>query len=352
MKQRGNRIAGMAMAVVAVLVIAAAPSAQAGDVITFAGYGGAYQKGIVDALAQPAARRLGLSLAQNTTPGLTAVRVQVQSGSPAWDIVNLGADECAAGSAQGLFEPLDYHVIDATGLAANTHARDWVAANYYSVVLAYRKDKYGEHPPRTWRDFWNAAQFPGRRAMSDAPIESLEIALLADGVQPDRLYPLDIDRAIRSMTKLKPAITVWWSSGAQSAQLIQSGEVDMEMIWGSRLTPVLRDNAPVSYSTAETILGMGCLAIPKGARHVAEAQKMIALMVSPGLQANIPRTLEGYGPANARAFEVGKFDAHTLAELNSSPENLAHSIQIDGRWWGAGNNQKTAAARYKALIAR
>lgn len=335
----------------AVTAVTANP-ALAGETVTFAGYGGAYQKGMVEALAQPAAARLGLSLVQNTTPGLTAVRVQVQSGSPAWDIVNLGSDECAAGSTQNLFEPLDYKQIKTDGIAQNAWSKDWIASNYYSVVLAYRKDKFPNNPPRTWQDFWNVSKFPGRRAMSDAPIESLEIASLADGVQPDKLYPLDVDRAVRSIQKLKPAVSVWWSSGAQSAQLIESGEVDMEMIWGSRLTPVLHDKAPVAYSTTETILGMGCLAIPKGARHAAAAQKMIALMMSPELQANIPHALEGYGPTNARAFEVKQFSPQELAELNSSPQNLKNAVKIDGRWWGAGDNQKTATARYKAAISR
>jgi putative spermidine/putrescine transport system substrate-binding protein len=339
--------------VTGVLALAAVSGiAQAGETVTFAGYGGAYQKGMVEALAQPAATQLGLSLAQNTTPGLTAVRVQVQSGSPAWDIVNLGSDECAAGSTQGLFEPLDYRQIKTDGIPQSAWAKDWIASNYYSVVLAYRKDKYANNPPRTWQDFWNVSKFPGRRAMSDAPIESLEIASLADGVQPDKLYPLDLDRALRSIEKLKPNVSVWWSSGAQSAQLIESGEVDMEMIWGSRLTPVLKDNAPVAYSSEQTLLGMGCLAIPKGARHAAAAQKMIALMMSPGLQANIPQYLDGYGPTNTRAFNVRPFSAQALAELNSSPQNLAKAVKIDGRWWGAGDNQKTATARYKAAIAR
>ncbi|WP_028206898.1 ABC transporter substrate-binding protein [Paraburkholderia nodosa] len=326
--------------------------AMAGETVTFAGYGGAYQKGMVEGLAQPAAARLGYSLVQNTTPGLTAVRVQVQSGSPAWDIVNLGSDECAAGSTQGLFEPLDYKQIKTDGIPHNAYAKDWIASNYYSVVLAYRKDKYGNNPPRTWQDFWNVSRFPGRRAMSDAPIESLEIAALADGVQPDKLYPLDINRALQSIEKLKPHVNVWWSSGAQSAQLIESGEVDMEMIWGSRLTPVLKDNAPVAYSNAQTILGMGCLAIPKGARHAAAAQKMIALMTSPELQANIPQYLEGYGPTNVHAFDVKTFSPQALAELNSSPQNLERAVKIDGRWWGAGENQKVATVRYKAAIAR
>lgn len=346
----GREVLGRLIAVVA--MSSACATASAGETLVFAGYGGAYQKGMMSALVQPAADKLGVSISQNTTPGIAAVRMQVQSKRPAWDIVNLGTDECSAGSAQGLFEPLDYTVISADKLPSDAVGKDWVASNYYSAVLAYRTDKYGNNPPKTWKDFWDTSRFPGRRGMSDAPIESLEIALLADGVPADKLYPLDVDRAIRSLAKLKPHVAVWWSSGAQSAQLIANGEVDMEMIWSSRVVPVVADKAPVAYSLTNSILGMGCLAIPKGAKNAKLAQKMIGVMLTPELQASIPTHLEGYGPANPEAINVRKFSPQVLKTLNSSPENLAKAVRINASWWGEGENQKVATDKYKALISR
>ena len=36
---------------------------------------------------------------------------------------------------------------------------------------------------------------------------------MADGVAPDKLYPLDVDRAFKKLEEIKPNITVWWTSG-------------------------------------------------------------------------------------------------------------------------------------------
>ena len=62
---------------------------------------------------------------------------------------------------------------------------------------------------------------------------------MADGVPPDQVYkvlsaPGGIDRAIKKLTELKPHIAVWWSSGAQSAQFMVDGAVDMVMGWNGR----------------------------------------------------------------------------------------------------------------------
>ena len=73
----------------------------------------------------------------------------------------------------------------------------------------------------------DAQAFPGRRALSAYPQEMMEIALLGDGAARDKLYPLDAKRAFAALNRIKPNIGVWWSSGAQSAQLIKDGEVDL-----------------------------------------------------------------------------------------------------------------------------
>src|SRR5579859_4256216 len=90
----------------------AASQARAEDSVTFAGFGGQYQTSVRKALFDPAARKLGVKVTEETHTGLASVRVQVQSGSPAWDIVQLGDGDCAIGEKEGLFETLDYSLIN------------------------------------------------------------------------------------------------------------------------------------------------------------------------------------------------------------------------------------------------
>ena len=55
-----------------------------------------------------------------------------------------------------------------------------------------------------WADLFDTAKIPGKRTFYkwSAP-GVLEIALLADGVAPDKLYPLDLDRAFKKLDTIK-----------------------------------------------------------------------------------------------------------------------------------------------------
>src|SRR5690606_34475398 len=103
----------------------------------------------------------------------------------------------------------------------------FAGCNVFAVVLAYRTDAFedkGKQPPQSWADFFDTKKFPGRRAMRKHPFDTIEQALLADGVPLDKLYPLDFDRAYKKLDTIKNVIDVWWTGGAQTSQLLKSGE--------------------------------------------------------------------------------------------------------------------------------
>lgn len=327
------------------LLLASPVSAQE---LTVAGLGGKIQEDLASTLWIPAAEQAGITLRQESMEGIAGVRVQVQSGNPGWDVVHLGGDECAVGAREGLFEPLDYSVIDASGIDEAAKGESWVSTNTYSVVLAYRTDTYDDNPPKNWADFWNVEEFPGRRALGVYPQEMMEIGLLAAGVPKEEVYPLDVDKALESLATIQPHIDVWWSSGAQSAQLIADGEVDMLAIWGSRVTGVIDNGAPVAFTYEDGILGSGCMAILKGSDNVEAAQKFLANVVSPELQARIPEEMPYYGPANQKAFEFTNASEEVVAQSNSSPENAAKQLVIDVDWWA--ENAAEIQEDYKMMM--
>ncbi|UUZ66493.1 hypothetical protein LP417_33435 (plasmid) [Polaromonas sp. P1-6] len=75
---------------------------------------------------------------------------------------------------------------------------------------------------------------------------------------------------------------------------------------------------------------------------------MIAAMVTPQIQANIPEFLELYGPVNTKAFEARKFSPAELVKINSSPQNRREQIMMDPRFWGA--NLPKATEMYRQLM--
>ncbi|TGP22827.1 MULTISPECIES: ABC transporter substrate-binding protein [unclassified Mesorhizobium] len=320
------------LAITGLLASVAVP-ASAADTITVASWGGTYQEAQTKAFFDPTAKELGITIKQDTTNGLDDVRLQVTGNAVKWDITELGADECARGSKEGLFEKLDYSLIDKSGINPKLVHDDWVGVSYTSVVLIYRTDVFGDKGPKTWADFWDVEKFPGRRALSGSQAtETLSVAALAKGTPIDKVYPVDIDGALQSVDKVKGHIDAWWTSGAQAMQLVKDGEVDMASIWNGRAGTLRKEGAPVAFSFDQGVLTADCMVIPKGSKNKDLAMKALARFVSPDLQANLPLYVDN-GPANEKAFETGKIPQERIRDINSSPENVKKQVLQDPEFW-------------------
>ena len=110
------------------------------------------------------------------------------------------------------------------------------------------------------------------------------MALIADGVPMDKLYPLDVDRAFKKLEQLKPHVLVWWNSGAQSAQVLKDGEVDMVAAWNGRIQALETEpegkGGKIKTTFNQQILVSDCWMIPKGAPNKDLAMKAIAIMIA------------------------------------------------------------------------
>ncbi len=166
--------------------------AIAQDTVTFASWGGAYQKAQREALLTPAEELLNVKVLEDTLTGLAEVRAQVRAGAVTWDIVDLEIDACVRAAQEGLLEPIDYDIVSNHGFEEAAFAEHWIGVIYFSTVLAYSTEAYGDNPPQSWADFWDVERFPGARSMQKDPSANVEIALLADGVPLDQVYPIDL----------------------------------------------------------------------------------------------------------------------------------------------------------------
>src|SRR3954468_7530895 len=83
--------------------------AAAAEQITFVSQGGAYQKAQTVAILDPAAKKLGITVNQDSIPDAWPVmKSQVASGKPSWDVVDVPTGYCLRGGAQDLVEKLDF----------------------------------------------------------------------------------------------------------------------------------------------------------------------------------------------------------------------------------------------------
>jgi len=306
------------------------------DQITFVSQGGAYQKAQTVAILDPAAKKLGITINQDSIPDAwPAIKSQVASGKPTWDVVDTPTGNCLRGGEQGLIEKLDFAKLpNAAAMPEDYRSPYSVAYEFYSSVLAFSRKKFPDAAPSNWADFWDVKKFPGRRALRNHPFATLEAALMADGVAPDKLYPLDVDRAFRKLEEIKPSITVWWTSGAQSAQLLNDGEVDMVMAWNGRVSALMGEGAKVAFTFNQGILQSTSLCILKGAPNLATAVRFLNEAVDPVNQANLPLHID-YGPANPKAFDTGVIKPERVAQLPSAPDNASKQALMSYAWWSS-----------------
>jgi putative spermidine/putrescine transport system substrate-binding protein len=331
------------------LAILTAAAAQAGEV-TFVSQGGAYQEAQTQAILNPVAEKLGITVNQDSSPDAwPMLRTQFATGRPIWDVIDTPTKDCIRGGEQGMIERLDLSQMPNVAAMPAEYRTDYsVAYEFYSSVLAYSADAFGDNPPASWADFWDVENFPGPRALRNHPLATLEAALFADGVTAEEMYPLDVERAFAKLEEIKPHITVWWTSGAQSAQLLADGEVDMIMAWNGRVSAVQKEGAPVSFTYNQGMLQYTSLCILKDAPNAETAVRFVNAALDPEIQANFPTYID-YGPGNPLAYETGKISPERAAELPSAPENAARQVLVSTEWWASPEGEDVLA-RWAAFI--
>lgn len=340
----------LSVAMITTSLVAFSAAQASAEQVTFVSQGGAYQEAQTKAILDPVAKLLGITVNQDSSPDAwPVIKTQTATGKPIWDVVDTPTKDCIRGGEQGMIEKLDFSQIPNAASMPDTYKTPYsVAYEFYSSVLAFNKKKFGDKGPQNWADFWNVEKFPGTRALRNHPLATLEAALLADGVPADKLYPLDVDRAFKKLEEIKPHVTVWWTSGAQSAQLLADGEVDMEMAWNGRVSAVAKEGAPVGFTYQQGFLQYTSLCILKGAPNLATAIKFVNAAMTPEIQANFPAYID-YGPGNPAAFATGKISPERAAQMPSSPENAAKQVLVSTEWWSSPAGE-AAQKRWASFI--
>lgn len=336
-----------------VLAALLASSALAQDKeVTIASWGGSYQDAQSKALFQPASEKTGIAVKEESYGGMSDVRLQVQTGAVTYDVVVSGSGSAARAAEEGLLEELDYNVIDVSEFGEGYYSDYCVGGDVFSVVYAWNTDTVGEEGPQSWTDFFDAEKFPGSRAYRGKVSGALEPALMADGVPPEEVYEVlsteeGIDRAIDKIRELKPHIDVFWTSGAQHAQLMKDGEVDMSTGWNGRFDNARKDGAKLDYSYNQALADYDCFAIPKGAPNKDTAMEFLAEISKAEYQDDLPEYIT-YGPTNLAAYETGEISEDMKAQLPSSPQNAQKQLTIDTDWYQKWETK--AAEKYQAML--
>ncbi|MBH5396242.1 ABC transporter substrate-binding protein [Bradyrhizobium sp. CNPSo 4010] len=301
--------------------------------VRIANYGGATAEAQLKAWFEPFEKATGIKVRTFPTADTAKAKAMVETGNLEWDLVNLGRGDILKLMKVGdYFESIDYSLID-DGLGKEYRFGFGVEMNTFAQVMAYRTDAFKGAVPASWGDFWDTNRFPGDRAMygigAGGPPE-IEFALMAAGVPADKLYPLDIEKALASYDKIRKSVAKWWTTGAQPPQMLSDREIVMTTVWNGRMSALQEQGVPAAICWNQGLLKRDAWGILKGAKNKANAMKLLAYSTMPIPQARFAMLIP-YGNTNEGANEY--IPPQRLAMLPSAPENKKQLVFSNVEWW-------------------
>jgi putative spermidine/putrescine transport system substrate-binding protein len=316
------------------------PPRQEGVTLSFVSFGGVYQEAQRKAWLEPYTELTGVQFTEDENSLNATIKAQVESGQVTWDVVDVGND-FGTDAHKDLLEPLDYSLIPRDEMNEALGVTDYRVPDItYGVVLGYNTEVLGAgNVPAGWADFFDTTKFPGKRGAWDYSESGMfEFALMADGVAPADLYPLDLPRATRKLDTIKDDL-VFWTSGGQSQELIGSGEVAMTMIWNGRAWSAKNlDNKPVEIQWNQQIVTADYLVVPKGSPNKDAAMKFIAYTACAENNAK-PSEFIPYGPTNknsqpnpAMVQDLSVTNADENSAYFDDPYLVDNFAEIDAAW--------------------
>ena len=296
--------------------------------------GGAFGEALQKAVYTPFTQETGITVQVVNLQG-TQMLAQIKQGRPQFDLINNSMMDHAKFAAQDALETLDPDRIKSLKSAKipesqiTDHA---VAGSFYATCMAYRTDAFGGRKPESWADFWDTKAFKGSRSMCnpDADPPELEFALLADGVPMDKLYPLDVDRAFKVLTRLRPDIKKFWDSGPLPGVLLSRQEVTMSTVWDGRLADLQKQGVPVERQLNGARRQFQGFAIAKDAAHVDAAYQLMDYSLRPEVAAALAKTFPS-NPASPVAYT--KLTNEERSKLAGAPEYYDKGFDMDVNWW-------------------
>lgn len=330
------------IAILAATLSACNPSTDApskGD-LTVVSFGGPYQEAQRAAYMTPFSKMNGIAITEgeyNGEFGLISQRALAASGS--WDVVSVESGPALRGGTEGLFKPVPEGLLDGFNIAPAAKRKFSVGHLSFATILAY-PEAPGKLTPTSWADFFDQDKFPGRRGLRNNPRGTLEIALLADGIAPDKLYPLDVERALRKLSTIRSDI-VFWDSGAQPTQLLANKTVAMTSAFNGRIwSAKTKDKLPVGWTFKGSLYEYEFWAVPINAPHPKQAFRFIRFSLEKDAQANFANQI-AYLPTNLDAMSLISPNVRSAMPGVSDKQE---EVIVDAEWWA--QNEGPVGARW------
>lgn len=312
------------------------------ETLNVVSWDGAYVRSQVLGFIRPYEERTGVRVnVLQYDGGIEEIRQQVRAWNVRWDVVDLEMFDAIRACEEGLLEPIDHATLP-QGTDGTPAEEDFIDGSLTrcgvgnvvaATVVSYDRERL-EEAPESIEDFFNLEAFPGRRGLRRTPQGNLEWGLIADGVDPDRVYEVlsteeGIDRAFAALDRIKPYID-WWSTGEEALRMIETGAVTMSSVYSGRVHGAVQRGSPLEILWDHQLRVYDVWGIPRNGRNTERALDFIRFATSTRSLARQAGYIP-YGPA--RRSSMAHVSEEMRPHLPTAEGNQATAMELDVQWW-------------------
>ena len=258
-----------------------------GEQILWADFGGPTHVDYRNVYLDDFAAMTGAEIIDASPFDYAQVRAQVESGNIQYDIIT-GVDYAIYADCGELYEEIPDTRFYRDLLQPEAVTSPCVVPHGTTVfMIYYNKELYADNPPTSCADFFDLANFPGSRGIWNSAVGiPFEIALLADGVTPEEMYPIDFDRAFAKWDTIRDSLDFFSPLGAGQEAIVNE-EFDMLIMHSAAGLRVERAEGTIAYEPVWecAIAQIQSLGILKGTPRLDAATALSVYATQPEPQA-------------------------------------------------------------------
>ena len=342
--------------VVAGFLVAAslgAPAAQGQELVVVAS-GGAFQAALEEHFYRPYEEAAGVDVIHvpaQETEQYARLRAMLEVGHVEWDVVTSNPIDLLRN--RDVLQPLDCARIpnaEAYGVPG-TCGEYGLLRTIGATMIAYNTEAFPDGGPTSWAEFWDVETYPGTRCLpgyggAEGAAAAMAIALMADGVAGDDLFPLDVERAIDRLRDIRPHVVLWWSTGDQSMAAMRSRECDVSAMWSGRVIQLINEGQPINITWNQSLDLVGLWSIPLDAPNPDLSYDFLNFFMDNPENHLAFSTDMVYDTANAQALSLVPDDQLQLRSTHGP--NLQAIVAPDYAWIAA--NAEDLQLAYDAFL--
>ncbi|WP_375264064.1 extracellular solute-binding protein [Palleronia sp.] len=328
------------------------------DEMTIVSWGGAYQDSQLKAYVEPYLEMnpdVSVTWDESSAEAVAQLRAMNEANNLTWDLVDVTAADAMRLCDEGLAMEVDIDDIAAPAPDGTEASEDFgeemlvsdcfIPQIAYSYTFGYRTDveEWGDEVPTEICDIFDLETFPGQRSLEKRPINNLEWALMCDGVPQDEIYETletdeGVDRALAKLDTIKDQ-TVWWTSGADTPQLLADGEVVFGSSYNGRLfSLIVEQDQPVAMMWDAQSYDLDGWVIPEGLTEEEENRVRDFLWFATDTQRLADQAKYiSYGPARASSApmvgEHAELGVDMAPHMPTNPDNASNAFVQNYEWW-------------------